>query len=284
MTFSIVGFDPLEKEWGVAVQSKLLAIGALVPWAQAGVGAVATQSFIHTSYGRDSLKWMKRGKTAAETLQLVTAADSQRGLRQVGLIDKNGQAATFTGTSCLPWAGGVTGKHYAIQGNRLVDKQTIVAMESTFATVKGTLAERLLASLTAGQQAGGDRQGQQAAALLIVKENGGYHGVDDRMIDLRVDDHPKPVEELIRLYKLHQLYFTQAKKHRVVPIDADVKIELTEQLIRHGFLRKSETTETDLFEALSSFLQKENFHARMQRKGMIDLDILTYLKQCETSK
>lgn len=251
MTFSIVGFDPLAKEWGVAVQSKLLAVGAVVPWVKAGVGAVATQSFIHPSYGEDALHWLAQGKSAEKTLQMIQKTDPQRELRQVGIIDKHGQATTFTGKGCLPWSGGIVGENFSIQGNRLVDEQTIYAMKNHFTEVKGTLAERLLAALTAGQRAGGDREGQQASALLVVNSQ--------RTIDLRVDDHPNPLGELQRLYQLHQLSFSPAKKNRIVSLVGDVKQELIEQLCRLGMLQETNVDEYHLNSVLTTFLHKKIF-------------------------
>src|SRR4051812_39083672 len=156
MTFSIVGFDPIEKEWGIAVQSKFLGVGAVVPWAKAGGGAVATQSYANTSYGPKALELMEEGKSAQETLEILLAADPDKEMRQVGLIDANGNAATFTGSECYDWAGGVLGTNFAAQGNILVDEQTVQAMARIFTETEGTLAERLLAALDAGQEAGGD--------------------------------------------------------------------------------------------------------------------------------
>lgn len=279
MTFSIVGYDPHEQAWGVAVQSKFLAIGSVVPWAKAGVGAVATQSQINTSYGPDALTLMAAGKTAGEALQAVILADPERWLRQVGMIDRHGRAATFTGKGCQPWAGGITGKHFAAQGNRLVDEKTVTAMAETFIQTTGTLAERLLRALDAGQAAGGDRLGQQAAALLVVKEKGGYGGFNDRMVDLRVDDHEQPIKELIHLYKKQQLIQTMANKHRVVLIKGNVKESLIHQLKRHQILLIDKPTDEQITEALTTYIHTNAFYAREQAKGYIDLDILTYMQE-----
>jgi uncharacterized Ntn-hydrolase superfamily protein len=169
MTFSIVGFDPIEKEWGIAVQSKFLGVGAVVPWAKAGAGAVATQSYANTAYGPKALALMEQGKSAQETLELLLAEDPEKEMRQVGLIDASGNPATFTGKECYDWAGGLTGPHFAAQGNILVDEKTVQAMAQVFAETNGPLADRLLAALDAGQEAGGDSRGKQSAALYIVK-------------------------------------------------------------------------------------------------------------------
>lgn len=279
MTFSIVGYDPQAKEWGIAVQSKFLGVGAVVPWAKAGVGAVATQSYANTAYGPDALALMAEGKSAAEALEIILAEDKDKEMRQVGLIDANGNAATFTGKECYNWAGGITGPHFAAQGNILVDEKTVEAMASTFTSTEGTLAERLLAALNAGQEAGGDSRGQQSAALLVVKEAGGYGGYNDRFVDLRVDEHPDPITELIRIYHLQQLYFAPSKQEKVVPIDGEVETELAAELARHGYLHFNIVQEEELHIALTAYLHTENFEMREQEKGFIDLEVLEFMKK-----
>jgi uncharacterized Ntn-hydrolase superfamily protein len=275
MTFSIVGYCPIEKEWGIAVQSKFLAVGAVVPFAKAGVGAVATQSYANTTYGPRALELFAEGKTAEEALQIITGDDQDHHLRQVGLIDAHGNAATFTGEGCYHWAGGVIGSHFAAQGNILVDERTVEEMARIFTNNEGSLAERLLAALLAGQEAGGDSRGQQSAALLVVKEKGGYAGFNDRYIDLRVDDHPEPIKELIRIYHLQQLFFAPTKPENVVSIEEQVKEELTLNLDRLGYLSK----ELDLLQALKTYIYTENFENREQSEGYIDLDILAYMRK-----
>jgi uncharacterized Ntn-hydrolase superfamily protein len=275
MTFSIVGYCPIEKEWGIAVQSKFLAVGAVVPFAKAGIGAVATQSYANTTYGPRALELFAEGKTAEEALQIITGDDQDHHLRQVGLIDAHGNAATFTGEGCYQWAGGVVGSHFAAQGNILVDEKTVEAMADIFTNTASSLAERLLAALLAGQEAGGDSRGQQSAALLVVKDNGGYAGFNDRYIDLRVDDHPEPIKELIRIYHLQQMFFAPTKPENIVPIEGQVKEELTLNLDRLGYLSK----ELDLLQALKNYIHTENFENREQATGFIDFDILTYMKK-----
>ena len=210
-TFSIVAFEPETKALGVAVQSKFLAVGAIVPWARAGVGAVATQAMANFNYGPRGLDLMSRGKTAEETVEALISSDDEREHRQLGVVDARGRAATFTGSECFEWAGGVAGEHYAAQGNILVGRDTVEAMAKTFEATAGDLAGRLLAALDAGQAAGGDSRGKQSAALLVVKEGGGYGGNNDRLMDLRVDDHPEPIRELIRIRELHTLYFGETR-------------------------------------------------------------------------
>ncbi|URM33492.1 DUF1028 domain-containing protein [Cytobacillus firmus] len=278
MTFSIVGYDPKEKEWGIAVQSKFLGVGAVVPFAKAGIGAVATQSYANTSYGPRALQMMEEGKTAEETLEIITKDDPEKELRQVGLLDSMGNPATFTGEGCYNWAGGMIGPHFAAQGNILVDEKTVEAMGQTFISTDGTLAERLLAALNSGQAAGGDSRGQQSAALLVVKEAGGYGGFNDRYIDLRVDDHSEPITELIRIYHLQQLYFAPSKAERITAIEGEIKEELVRELTRLDYLKAGQGDE-QLLKALTAFIHTENFEVREQEAGKIDLDVLVYMKK-----
>jgi len=200
-TFSIVGYDPERQEWGVSVASKFLAVGSVVPWGKAGAGAVATQSYANTSYGPRGLELMAQGKSAAEVIKLLTEADEQKALRQVGVVDAKGASATFTGEKCNAWAGGKTGKHYACQGNLLAGEEVVEAMAKAFEETKGPLAWRLMTALEAGDKAGGDKRGKQSAAILVVREKGGYGGFD-RAVDFRVDDHKEPVAELARILSL----------------------------------------------------------------------------------
>lgn len=201
-TFSIAAYDPDKKEWGVGVASKFLAVGAVVPWAKAGVGAIATQSYANTSYGPNGLDLLAKGKSAEETIKALTDDDKEKDQRQVGIIDPQGNAATFTGSQCLAWAGGKTGKHYACQGNILAGEAVVNDMAKAFEDAKGPLAWRIMAALEAAEKAGGDKRGKQSAAILVVREKGGYGGFNDRMIDFRVDDHEQPIQELARILAL----------------------------------------------------------------------------------
>ena len=198
-TFSIVAFDPATGDLGVAVQSKFFAVGRVVPFAAAAVGAVATQANANTTYGRRGLELLAQGRAPEEVIQTLIDADPRREQRQVGIVDTNGHAASFTGDATLPWAGGRTGSHYAVQGNILAGPEVVDAMAETFEGSHGDLATRMVAALSAGQQAGGDIRGRQSAALLVVREGGGYGGFDDRYIELRVEDHQTPIRELQRL-------------------------------------------------------------------------------------
>ncbi|MBB6454769.1 putative Ntn-hydrolase superfamily protein [Salirhabdus euzebyi] len=277
MTFSIVGFDPKTGELGIAVQSKFIGVGSVVPWAKAGVGAVATQALANPAYGPDGLELMEEGKTAQEAIDILISKDEGRSERQVGMVDANGNAATYTGEDCLYWAGGRAGKHYAAQGNILVNEQTVEAMAETFEKSNGSLAERLLQALDAGQAAGGDKRGMQSAAIYIVKEKGGYAEANDRFIDLRVDDHPDPIKELIRIYNLHQLYFGTTKEENILTIDGEVRHNIEKHLHRLGFLENSSVDNEQLHKALTSFIHIENFEERELEKGKIDKEVLDFL-------
>ena len=201
-TFSIVGYDPETGDLGVAVQSKFFAVGSVVPWAEAGVGAIATQSWANTTYGPKGLQLLRNGLTAQKTLDRLIADDNGSVQRQVGIVDAKGSVANYTGSECVEWAGALQGDNYTAQGNILVSEAVVEAMGKAFETTEGELAEKLVAALITGQEKGGDIRGQQAAALLVVREGGGFSGFNDRYIDLRVDDHERPIEELQRLLKI----------------------------------------------------------------------------------
>ncbi|NOX45304.1 MAG: DUF1028 domain-containing protein [Caldiserica bacterium] len=280
-TFSIVAHDPRSGELGVAVQSKFIAVGAVVPWAHAGVGAIATQSYANTSYGPEGLKLLGEGLPPDEVVERLVAADPERELRQVGVVDARGRAAAFTGRKCLPWAGHLVRDGFACQGNILASERVVGAMAEAFAGTRGTLAERLLAALAAGQDAGGDRRGQQSAALLVVKEGGGYGGFNDRYIDLRVDDHSRPIEELRRLYELHRLYFAPPTPEDLVPLDRGLRRRLQELLSRLGHYRGPTDGEhsPEFDEALARFCGIENLEEHLRDDGRFDLRILHHMER-----
>jgi len=277
-TFSIAAFDPETDSLGVAVQSKFLAVGAVVPWARAGVGAVATQAMANFNYGPRGLQLMAEGRTAEETVEALTSADEDRDHRQLGVVDARGRAATFTGSGCFDWAGGVTGEHYAAQGNILVGRETVEAMAKTYEETGGEFAARLLAALGAGQEAGGDSRGRQSAALLVVREGGGYGGDNDRVIDLRVDDHPGPIEELARLRDLHALYFGETGPEDVIAVDGDARKEVVDALLRTGYIRERDADDEALLDALSAFIRTENFEEREQARGHVDRAVLEFMR------
>lgn len=234
-TYSIVACDLAAGQWGVAVQSKFLAVGSVVPWAEPGAGAVATQSYANPRYGPDGLELLRQGRSAQEVVDELTTADDGRAQRQLGVVDAGGGAATFTGEGCHDWAGGRTGTGYAAQGNILVSAATVDALAETFEAASGSLAERLLGSLAAGQAAGGDSRGQQSAALLVVERDGGYAGLSDTLVDLRVDDHERPIDELQRLYEAHQLLFGNTPRDRWLPLDDELQAEVSGLLERLGY-------------------------------------------------
>jgi uncharacterized Ntn-hydrolase superfamily protein len=207
-TFSIVARDSVTGELGVAVASKFLAVGSVVPWAKADVGAVATQSYANTSFGWRGLELLEKGVTPEEAVKILIRNDDDPLRRQLGIVSADGKSVTYTGEKCLAWAGGRNGPNYAIQGNILASEEVVTAMEKTFLETKGTLAERLYASLLAGDAKGGDSRGKQSAAMLVVKKNAGYGGYDDRAIDIRVDDHPEPFKELGRLLVFAQVNYS----------------------------------------------------------------------------
>ena len=274
MTFSIVACDLKENSWGVAVASKFPAVGAVVPWAIAGAGAVATQSFANTSFGPRGLEMMAAGLSADETLAKLLMDDPERELRQVGLVDAKGKAATFTGGGCFPWAGGVKGKGYAIQGNILASAKVVPAMEKKFLATKGDLPSRLHAALLAGDRAGGDKRGRQSAAIYVVKPNGGYGGYIDRWIDYRVDDHEDPVPRLGELLELHRLYFEKSPESDRAALKGKALEQMTSILKRAGHLKKT----TSFVDAFNAFIGNENFEERADPNGQwIDKPVLKYL-------
>ena len=277
-TFSIAAFDPGTDSLGVAVQSKFLAVGSVVPWARAGVGAVATQAMANFNYGPRGLDLMAKGMTAEETVEALTSSDEGRAHRQLGVVDARGRAATFTGPECFDWAGGVRGEHYAAQGNILVGRETVDAMARVYEGAEGDLAARLLAALDAGQEAGGDSRGRQSAALLVVREGGGYGGDNDRVIDLRVDDHPDPIKELIRIRDLHTLYFGETGPEDVVAVDGDVREQVVDSLRRLGYLREDDPDDEALYRALTVFIGTENFEEREQARGYLDREVLEFMR------
>src|SRR5438876_3913967 len=281
MTFSIVGRDPRTGELGIAVQSKFLAVGAVVPWAKAGVGAIATQAWANTSYGPRGLDLLASGLSAAETIAQLTNEDEGRASRQVGIVAANGEPATYTGDECFPWAGGHTGEHYACQGNILVGEDTVLAMARTFEETAGHLCDRLIAALAAGQEAGGDSRGQQSAALLVVRERGGYEGFNDRFIDLRVDDHMQPIDELQRILQLHKLYLFPTKPDDILAIDHELAVELQERLTLSGDYQGNITGSYDesTRDAFRKFSGRENLEERWFEDARIDRVVLEFMRQ-----
>jgi uncharacterized Ntn-hydrolase superfamily protein len=280
-TYSIVAYDPQNGDLGVAVQSKFLSAGSVVPWAKAGLGAVATQSWANTSYGPHGLEMMGKGMSAQEVVDILTGEDEDRALRQVGAVDAKGNAAAFTGEECYAWAGHVIGENYACQGNILVNEETVKAMAHVFEETPGPLSDRLLAALAAGQAAGGDRRGQQSAALLVVRESGGYGGYNDRYVDLRVDDHSTPVAELARLLKLHKLYFFETDPEKLMKIEGAIAKEIQEILQRTDYYDGpiSAVYDEHTKKALRDFVNTENLEERWRDDDLLDGVILEFMRE-----
>ena len=274
-TYSIVACDLAAGQWGVGVQSKFLAVGSVVPWAEPHVGAVATQAYSNPRYGPDGLRLLRDGLSAENTVAQLTEADPEREQRQLGVVDAQGHAATFTGEGCMDWAGGRTGPGYAAQGNILVSEATVHALAETFeGTAEKPLAERLLACLDAAQAAGGDRRGQQSAALLVVEKDGGYAGLSDTLVDLRVDDHARPLEELRRLYGIHQALFGRTPRAEWLQVDDELGVELRAHLARLGY-------DGELDEALRRWSGSENLEERVDGVDEIDPVVLEALREAE---
>jgi uncharacterized Ntn-hydrolase superfamily protein len=271
-TYSIVACDLEAREWGVAVQSKFLAVGAAVPAAEPEIGAVATQAWANLAYRPDGLALLREGRSADEVVRTLAGADDGREHRQFGVVDAHGRAATYTGSECLEWAGGTTGPGYAAQGNILVSAATVEALASTFEGSAGEqLAERLLACLAAAEEAGGDRRGRQSAALLVVRKDGGYGGTSDVAVDLRVDDHAEPIAELERIYRLHDLLFGSTPDEQWLDVDSELAAELGERLAALGY-------EGEIADALAAWAGTENLEERVRGADRIDPVVLEQLR------
>jgi len=266
-TYSLCACDLEAGQWGVVTESKFLAVGSIVPWAEPGAGAIATQSFANWRYGPDGLALLRQGLSASEVVERLTAADDDREQRQLGVVDAQGGSAAFTGSGCHGWAGGRNGHGYAAQGNILVSAETVDALAETFeATAGKPLTERLLESVAAAQAAGGDRRGQQSAALLVVERDGGYAGLSDVLVDLRVDDHPRPIDELQRLYDMHWALFGSTPRDEWLPVDEILRAEIGERLARLG--------QTDL----AVWAAVENLEERIDGSDAIDPVVLDALR------
>jgi len=267
-TYSICACDLDAGQWGVATQSKFLAVGSVVPWAAPHVGAIATQSYANPRYGPEGLELLREGLSAEEVVERLTAADGGRAHRQLGVVDREGRAATFTGDKCHVWAGGRTGSGYAAQGNILVSGATVDALAETFEATGGRpLAERLLDCLDAAEAAGGDSRGRQSAALLVVERDAGYASLSDTLVDLRVDDHPDPLVELRRIHRLHDLLFGTTPRQDWIPVDDALRAELAERLARAGQ------------PSLAAWAGVENLEERVEGDDAIDPVVLERLRE-----
>ena len=297
-TFSIVGIDPENGDVGVAVQSKFPNVRPIVPWASAGVGALATQSFINVSFGVKGLALLRNGASAEEALRILIANDTGREVRQVGIVDMKGNAASWTGKECFDWAGGITGSNsggkgivvtgrgFAAQGNTLVGKETIEALAKTFQETKGSLGDKLVAAIVAGGRAGGDRRGEQSAAVLVKRKGAGYDGTTDDLIDISIYDHAHPLQELQRLYKLHKLYYFRTDSKNLITIDAEMCKELQEIMSNKaykGFLFyngvMNGTFDAKTKKALQDFMGWENYDIRIRDDNQIDREVLDDIRK-----
>ena len=271
-TYSIAACDLDAGQWGVATQSKFLAVGSVVPWAEPRVGAIATQAYANPRYGSEGLGLLREGLSAEEVVQRLTAADEGRDQRQLGIVDREGRSASFTGAECLDWAGGRTGPCYAAQGNILVSAATVDAIAETFESSTGTLAERLLDCLDAAQAAGGDRRGQQSAALLVVEQDGGYAKLSDTIVELRVEDHELPLTELRRLYRLHEALFGETPRDEWLTVDDALANELRQRLAKLGY-------DGELEDALNKWAGNANLEERVDGVAEIDPIVLEELRE-----
>lgn len=281
-TFSVVARDAGNGDLGVIVQSKFPAVGSMVPWAKARVGAVATQAWINTAYGPRGLELMSEGKSASETLKILLQEDSQDMVqhRQVGIIDANGNAVAYTGEMCMDWAGHIIGDGYLCQGNILAGESVIQSMAEAYEGTDGDLIDRLFAALKAGQAEGGDKRGMQSAAIYIVRHDGGYGGGNDRYVDVRVDDHPSPIEELERIFDIYDItLLSREDPSRLVSIEGQVAVRIQEALRALGYL---DSVSEDSFtqkaaDALQEFILMNNFENKAREDGTIWQSILDYL-------
>ena len=272
-TYSIVACDLEAAQWGVAVQSKFLAVGSVVPWAEPFTGAIATQSYANPRYGPDGLALLREGRSAAEVVEALTSADPGRAERQVGVVDGAGRSATFTGERCHEWAGGQTGDGYAAQGNILVSGATVEALAATFESNSHLeLAERLIECLVAAQAAGGDSRGEQSASLLIVEKDRGYAKLSDTLVDLRVDDHERPIVELRRLYELHRELFGTTPREDWISVDDTLAAELRDRLVRLGYTGGLE-------KAFADWAGTANLEERIDGVESVDPAVLAALRK-----
>ncbi|MGQ4871352.1 MAG: DUF1028 domain-containing protein [Candidatus Thorarchaeota archaeon] len=278
-TFSIVARDSQTGDLGVIVQSKFPAVGSIVPWAEANVGVIATQAWANVSYGPRGLDMLRAGLSAPEVVKRLVADDERAEHRQVGIVDARGRAAAYTGSECMEWAGHIIGQGYACQGNILAGEAVVASMAEAYESTEGDLISRLFAALRAGQAAGGDRRGMQSAAILVVREGGGYEGGSDRYVDVRVDDHPSPIEELERIFKIYDMtLLSREDPSRLVSIDGKVARRIQEALVALGHLDRVDSQFGESArKALTRYISINNFENKMRDDGKIWLSVYEYL-------
>ncbi|MGV9103147.1 MAG: DUF1028 domain-containing protein [Promethearchaeia archaeon] len=279
-TFSIVARDSSNGDLGIAVQSKFPAVGAIVPWAKANIGAIATQAWANVAYGPDGLDLLSQGKTANEVLETLLEDDDGSEHRQVGIVDSSGRAAVHTGAECMDWAGHIKGEGYCCQGNILAGKSVVTDMSNAYLFTEGDLIDKLFAALNAGQAAGGDKRGKQSAAILVVREDGGYEGGNDRYVDVRVDDHTTPIKELERIFKLYDMtLLTRENPSNLLDIEGDIASDIKRALVNLGYLDefgKSSFSKRDRT-ALRQFINVNNFENKARTDGKIWRSVFQYL-------
>ncbi len=281
MTFSIVAYDPIKKEWGVGVQSKFVAVGAIVPFAKANVGVIATQARANTSYGPKGLALLESGFTAEETIEILIKKDGEKEHRQIGVIDKFGNSASFTGRECFDWAGYIIGENYACQGNILASEEVVASMSTAFLSTSGDLVEKIFAALEAAQEKGGDRRGREAAAILIVKERGAYDGGTDRYIDIRVDEHPTPIKELRKVFEVYDMCILLRDDPKdIIKLEGDALKLVRERLKSEGFYKGGFDTplDSETRQALSDWLGTHNFEVKEREDDYMYGIVYRYIK------
>ena len=279
-TFSIVARDPENGDLGVIVQSKFPAVGSVVPWAKANVGAIATQAWANVGYGPKGLVLLEEGKSASETLEILLDADDGREHRQIGIVDAKGRAVSHTGKECMDWAGHIIGEGYACQGNILAREEVVVDMASAFEKTEGDLIDKLFAGLNAGQAAGGDSRGMQSASIFVVREAGGYESGNDRYVDVRVDEHPSPIEELERIFKIYDMtLLSREDSANLIKIEGKVAELIQKALIKLGFLEKPVSDEFSEREraALEEWTNTNNFENKARDDGTIWPSVIEYM-------
>ena len=279
-TFSVAAWDPGNHDLGVIVQSKFPAVGSLVPWAKAEVGAIATQAWANVSFGPRGLEMLGRGRSARQVLNALIRSDKGAEHRQLGIVDARGRAAAHTGTQCMEWAGHIVGSHYTCQGNILACESVVNSMAEAYERTDGDLIDRLFAALKAGQSKGGDRRGMQSAAILVVREGGGYEGGSDRYVDVRVDDHPSPIEELERVFRIYDTtLLSREPPSRLLRIEGDVSIRVQNALYTLGYLNDVDTTgfTEAASKALQEYVNVSNFENKMRKDGTIWQSVYEFL-------
>jgi uncharacterized Ntn-hydrolase superfamily protein len=279
-TFSIVARDPINGDLGIIVQSKFPAVGSVVPWAMANIGAIATQAWANVGYGPNGLALLQNGSSASETLKILLDADEGREHRQIGIVDSKGQAVAHTGKECMEWAGQIVGDGFTCHGNILAGEDVVNDMADAFERTDGDLLDKLFAGLIAGQAAGGDRRGMQSAAIIVVREGGGYEGGNDRYVDVRVDEHPSPIDELVRIFNIYDMtLLSREDPNTLVKIEGDLLAIIQEALITLGYLKKDQTDTFDEMtqSALSEWINTNNFENKARDDGTIWPSVVEFL-------